>query len=187
MNRLIDDIKKVAPLDPTTESIIIGKFKVESLKKGKIILKENIVCNKMWFIESGTIRQYMLIDGVDITKWFYVDNQWVTSQYSYFEQKPAYDYLQAYEDTIVYSITNDDEKDLLDYPQYLKYHVSLLRHYLASLNYFMRNYKQMTADEKYKFFLDNHPEVIQRVKLKQLASLIGISQETLSRIRARLK
>lgn len=186
MNKLIENIKKVVPIDSATESAIIEKVKTEKLSKGKILLKENNICRKMWFIESGTIRQYMIIEGIDVTKWFYVDSQWATSHFSYFEQKPAYDFLEVYEDSIVHSISFDDEKELLLYPQYQKYQIILLRHYLASLNYFMRNYKQMTADEKYKFFLDQHPEVVQRVKLKELASLIGISQETLSRIRARL-
>lgn len=186
MNKLIENIGKVVPIDSATESAIIEKIKTEKLSKGKILLKENNICNKMWFIESGTIRQYMITEGIDVTKWFYVDNQWATSHFSYFEQKPAYDFLEVYEDSIVHSISFDDEKELLQYPQYQKYQIILLRHYLASLNYFMRNYKQMTADEKYKFFLDQHPEVVQRVKLKELASLIGISQETLSRIRARL-
>jgi CRP-like cAMP-binding protein len=186
MNKLIQNISRIVPIDSETELAILERFKVEKLHKGQILLKENSVCNKMWFIESGTIRQYMIIDEIDTTKWFYVDDQWVTSHYSYFEQIPAFDYLEVYEDSTVYSITREDEKELLNYPQYLKYQVVLLRHYLASLNYFMRTYKQMTSDEKYRFFIDNHPQVIQRVKLKELASLIGISQETLSRIRARL-
>ena len=185
MSKLIENIRKAVSLDETTESVINEKFHVEELKKGQILLKENSICHKLWFIESGTIRQYMLIDGVEVTKWFYVDNQWVTSHFSYFEQQPAFDYLEAYEDSIVYSITYDDEKELLNYLPYLKYHVVLLRHYLASLNYFMKTYKQMTAGDKYKFFMENHPEVIQRVKLKDLASLIGISQETLSRVRSK--
>ena len=77
--------------------------------------------------------------------------------------------------------------DLLNYLPYQKYHVLLLRHYLAGLNYFMKNYKQMTADDKYRFFMENHPDVLQRIKLKDLASLIGISQETLSRVRTKLQ
>lgn len=186
MIKLIENIKTAVPLDGPTESIIIEKFKVEKFTKGHILLKENSICNKIWFIETGVIRQYMIIDGVDITKWFYTDNEWATSHYSYFEQMPSFEYLQVYEDSTIYSITINDEKELLNYPQYLKFQVVLLRHYLASINYFMKTYKQMTADEKYKFFIDNHPKVIQRVKLKHLASLIGISQETLSRIRAKL-
>ena len=186
MDKLIENIKTLVPLDAATELAIVENFKAEKLTKGQILLKENSICNKMWFIESGTIRQYIILNDADVTKWFYVDNQWATSHYSYFEQKPAYDYLVAYEDSIVYSITNDAEKALLEYPQYLKYHFILLRQYLADLNYAMKTYKYMTADEKYKFCMDKHPEVIQRVKLKELASMIGISQETLSRIRARL-
>jgi len=186
MSKLIDTIRNVASLDDNTESAILAKFKVEELKKGQILLKEGRICNKLWFINSGTIRQYMIIDGVEVTKWFYIDHQWATSHYSYFEQEPAFDYLEVYEDSIVCSITYEDEMELLNHPPYQKYHVVLLRHYLASLNYFMKNYKQMTADDKYRFFMENHPEVLQRIKLKDLASLIGISQETLSRVRAKL-
>jgi len=187
MNKLTDTIRNVVSLDGTTESAIVEKFKIEELKKGQLLLKESRICNKLWFIISGTIRQYMIIDGVEVTKWFYIDNQWATSHYSYFEQEPAFDYLEVYEDSVVCSITYDDEKELLNYLPYSKYHVVLLRHYLASLNYFMRNYKQMTAADKYRFFLENYPEVLHRIKLKDLASLIGISQETLSRVRAKLQ
>ena len=186
MNKLIENIRKVVPIDSATESAITERVKIEKLSKGKILLKENSICNKMWFIESGMIRQYMFIDGVDVTKWFYVDNQWATSQFSYFGQKPSFDYLEIYEDSIIHSLSFDDENALLEYPQYQKFQIILLRQYLANLNYIMRNYKQMTIDEKYRFLLENHPEVVQRVKLKEIASLIGISQETLSRVRARI-
>lgn len=186
MNKLIQHIDKVVSLDENTKLNIAEKFELVKIRKGDILLEENNVCNRLWFIAKGIIRQYIIIEGVESNKWFYSDNQWATSHYSYFEQKPAFDYLQAYEDTTAFSITFNEEKELLNNPQYLKFQVLLLRNYLAILNYVMRDYKHMTADEKYKFCIDNHPQLIQRVKLKELASLIGISQETLSRIRARL-
>lgn len=186
MNKLIQHISEVVLLDENTKWLIYDKFKLVNIKKGDILLEENNICNKLWYIEKGIIRQYIILNGEESNKWFYTDNQWATSHYSYFEQKPAFDYLQAYEDTTAFSITFSEEKELLDNLQYLKFHVLLLRNYLSILNFFMRDYKHMTADEKYKFCIDNHPQFIQRIKLKELASLIGISQETLSRIRARL-
>ena len=64
MRKLTDTIRNIASLDDTTESAILAKFKVEELKKGQLLLKEGRICNKLWFIISGTIRQYMIIDGV---------------------------------------------------------------------------------------------------------------------------
>jgi len=62
--------------------------------------------------------------------------------------------------------------------------MKILRHYLGSLNEFHHRYKLMTAVEKYDYLLKNFPEMIQRAKLKHIASLMDVSQETLSRIRA---
>ena len=102
---------------------------------------------------------------------------------SFFEQKPSSEYLQTCEKTIVYSLTYADDQKLLKYLPYMNFHIKQLRLYASLLNEFHHQYKLMNAHEKYAYLLKFFPEIIQKAKLKHIASIMDISQETLSRIR----
>lgn len=103
---------------------------------------------------------------------------------SFFEQKPYFKNFQTCEETIVYSLSYSDEQALLEYPLFVKFHIKQLRHYLSKINEFNHLFHLMTAEKKYLFLLESFPQIIKKAKLKHIASLIGVSQETLSRIRA---
>ena len=121
----------------------------------------------------------------DVTIWIYGPNQMVTSMPSFFWQKPAYEYIQACDDTVVYSLSFQDEQTLLEeYPLFAKFHLNQLRFYLAGVDEVNYRLKIMTAKEKYNFLLTFYPEIIQKAKLKHIASFLDVSPETLSRIRA---
>ncbi|WP_207797851.1 Crp/Fnr family transcriptional regulator [Flavobacterium piscis] len=105
---------------------------------------------------------------------------------SFFEQKPSFENFQASEDTILYSLSYEDEEILLKYPLFSKFHIKLLRLYLSKLNEFYHLFTSMNAQEKYLYLLNTLPQIILKAKLKDIASLIGVSPETLSRIRAQI-
>jgi hypothetical protein len=125
-----------------------------------------------------------LEDGMEFTKWIYTDNQFVTSLSSFFEQKPSFESLQTCEETIVYSLLYSDELILLEYPLFSQFHIKQLRLYLSKINEFHYLFRIMNAQEKYTYLLESFPQIILKAKLKHIASLIGVSQETISRIRA---
>lgn len=103
---------------------------------------------------------------------------------SFFEQKPSSEYLQVCEKTIVYSLTYEDDQKLLKYLPYMNFHIKQLRLYASLLNEFHHQFKLMSAQEKYAYMLKYFPEIIQKAKLKHIASIMDISQETLSRVRS---
>ncbi|HJY12502.1 MAG TPA: hypothetical protein VJ304_06920, partial [Flavobacterium sp.] len=86
--------------------------------------------------------------------------------------------------TIVYSLSYSDELILLEYPLFSKFHMRQLRLYLSKINEFHHMFRLMTAQEKYMYLLESFPQIILKAKLKHISSLLGVSQETLSRIRA---
>ncbi|MEZ0183754.1 Crp/Fnr family transcriptional regulator [Flavobacterium oncorhynchi] len=184
MIELINVINSFQELDFETEEAIKKYFAEEKFKKGEYISQEGKVCCKMYFIKSGAVRRFCLEDGVEVTKWIYTDNQFVSSLSSFFEQKPSFENFQTCEETIVYSLSYSDEEILLEYPLFLKFHMKQLRLYLSRINEFHHLFRVMSAQKKYMFLLESFPQIIIKAKLKHIASLIGVSQETLSRIRA---
>lgn len=184
MNKLIEVINSFQKLDSITEDAIRSFFVEEKFVKNEFLVEEHKICTKVYFIKSGAVRRFCFENDEEVTKWIYTDNQFITSMSSFFEQKPSFEIFQACEETIVYSLSYSDEQLLLEYPLFLKFHLKQLRYYLSRINEFHHLFRAMTAEKKYLFLLEFFPQIIQKAKLKHIASLIGVSQETLSRIRA---
>lgn len=184
MKQLIDVINSFQKLDDETDQAIRKYFVIEKCKKHEFIIEEGKICRKVYFIKSGTVRRFCFENDIEVTKWIYTDNQFITSLSSFFQQKPSFENFQACEDTVLYSLSYSDEQILLEYPLFSKFHIKQLRFYLSHINEFHHLFRIMTAQQKYVFLLDSFPEIIIKSKLKHVASLIGVSQETLSRIRA---
>lgn len=184
MDELIRIINSFQELDLETELAVKKYFVLEKFKKDEIVIQEGKICDKIYFIQSGVVRRFCFEDGIEVTKWIYTDNQFVTSMSSFFEQKPSFETFQTCENSVLYSLSYSDEQILLQYPLFLKFHINQLRIYLSKINEFHHLFRIMTAQQKYEFLLDSFPQIIIKSKLKYIASLIGVSQETLSRIRA---
>lgn len=184
MTELLNVINSFQKLNAETEDAIKKYFVEEKFKKNDFILHEGKICNKIYFIKSGAIRRFCFENGIEVTRWIYTDTQFVTSLSSFFEQKPSFESFQATEETVVYSLSYQNEALLLQYPLFVNFHLKQLRLYLSKINEFHHLFRVMNAQEKYLFLLNSFPQIIKKSKLKHIASLIGISQETLSRIRA---
>lgn len=184
MKQLIDAINSFQELDNETEEAIKKYFVIEKYKKDEFIIQEGKICRKVYFIKSGTVRRFCIENDMEITKWIYTDNQFITSLISFFEQKPSFENFQTCEDTVLYSLSYSDEQVLLEYPLFAKFHIKQLRLYLSKINEFHHVFRVMSAQQKYQFLLHSFPQIIIKAKLKHIASLMNVSQETLSRIRA---
>lgn len=183
MTELINVINSFQELDYETEEAIKKYFIVEKFKKGELVVETGYICKKIYFIKSGAVRRFSIEDGEEVTKWIYTDNQFLTSLSSFFEQKPSFESFQTCEETILYSLSYTDELILLEYPLFSRFHIKQLRLYLSKINEFHHLFRVMNAQEKYMYLLEMFPQIILKAKLKHIASLIGVSQETLSRIR----
>lgn len=168
-------------------SALIEKyFNREELHKGDIILSEGQVAKKLYFIETGLARTFLYDKEKEISSWFYMENQVLTSWHSFYAQSPSFDYIEILEDTKVYAINYDDFQNLLNENDTF----NLLGRYinesiLIALDYYSKSYQFLSAKEKYALILNTFPGILNRVKLGNIASLMGVSQETLSRIRAK--
>jgi CRP-like cAMP-binding protein len=183
MQQLIDFIKRYAELDAESIAALKKYIVFEEFTKNQYILNTEQVCNRVWFIKSGMVRKFHLLDGMEITSWIHFENEMFTSLNSYINSIPSGEYLQACENSILISITKQNSEKLSDFPQLSAFSNNLLGEQLAKIDLVSSKLKTMDATEKYKFLLSISPELFKRAKLGYIASIMGITQETLSRIR----
>lgn len=185
MKKLIQYINKYTPLDDEVINELANRIEFENYKKNELILKEGNRAHKVWFIKSGLIRKFYLHEGKEITSWIHAENEMLTSMHSYFHNKPSKEYIQAIEDTELISITRENSLSLSKYPQMELFSKELINIQFANIDEFTKKYNLMSAQEKYKTLTEVAPHIIQRAKLGYIASIMGVTQETLSRIRSK--
>lgn len=154
-----------------------------SFKKGAYLLKEKQVCDLVYFINKGSFRHFVTLDdGSEIILDLSVENDWLVDYDSLTSQKPSKNAIQSFEDSEVFSVNIQSFHHLvLTNPTFFQ---------LMRLWEFLQTPYQSNAlspDEKYSQLIINRPAIIQKFPLKYIASYLGITPETLSRIRSRLK
>lgn len=185
MKNLIKYLNNYSKLSPATEKAIQQLYKLEYYKKNEFILREGKVCEKLGFIQAGLVRRFYYNEENEVTRWIYSENEFISSLPSFFKQIPSRENFQACEDCAILTLNYKDEEKLFEYPDYERLHRILLREYISSLSEFHYSFKVMSSEQKYEYIGSYFPEILKRAKLGHVASLIGITQETLSRLRAK--
>jgi len=185
MKNLTQNIKNRVSISPKLEVAIQSSFQKRAVPKHEFLLQEHKLVRKLYFIEKGTLRTFYHHEGKEVTSWFYQQNQFLTSWYGFYNQEASYESIEALEDCSVYWIDHTNYKRLIDdYPKFERFARLLAEEQLSFIDAYSKGYLFMSAKEKYKLLLSYFPDIELRVKLGYIASFLGISQETLSRIRA---
>lgn len=157
-----------------------------SIEKGMIVQQEGKTINKLYFVEQGLLIGKTNHNGKEIINWFAYENQFVTSMYSFISQKPSYESIEAVEKCLLYEISYYNLQQLYQQiPAFEKLGRILTEQYYILLEERTLSLQYLSATERYKQFLAKEPDLYQRISLGQLSSYLGISQETLSRLRAK--
>lgn len=182
---ITDYLTALVPFSHDELNDILGYFEKENLKKNQVLVKEGQVCNKLFFVAKGIGRSYYLKkDGKEITQWFFGEANFMTSVDSFFQQRPSVYYLEILEDTIVYGISKEKLDALLLRHHKMETFARLLSIEMLSKVVDKLNAIQFqTAKERYEYMLTEFPNISYRVSLGYIASYLGMTQETLSRIR----
>lgn len=155
------------------------------LRKRQYLLQEGDVCHYNCFVAKGCLRLYRVgEDGVEHILRFAVENWWISDQESYNNGIPSKNNIDALEDSELLMIEkNDFNRIVSDFPNFRTFRDALkARSYDVSQNRIMSNISD-TAEEKYTNFIKSYPDIFNRVPLHMIASFLGVSRETLSRIR----
>jgi CRP-like cAMP-binding protein len=160
-------------------------FEPKEYSKGDFLFKQGELCRHLYYIESGLVRIYYFSSrGKEITVWFSAENTIVTAIDSFYYLKPTRDYCEALEDLVLYAISYTDLEALLNNKKGAQITFYILYEVARKMTALIDSIRFQTAEERYKSLTDNYPSILQRASLGQIASYLGITQETLSRIRA---
>ncbi len=157
------------------------------LAKNEYLVTEGKTCRHMYFLQQGALRGFYQLEDKEITHWFAFENDFVTSFHSFITQQPAVENIQLLEGSILWSISKERLNDLLNRFSEIERLVRIVyENYYIRLEERFVNAQFKTAAERYQQLLEQLPHIIERVPLGYIASYLGISPETLSRVRGRI-
>ena len=156
----------------------------KTTKRKAVVFHPNKVADKILFIEKGFLRGYKIMDGKEFTHHFYFSNWFATDFESFLTEQPSQIYIEAVEDTVYYEF---HKKRLLEvYSQ--SHELESLGRMIAEKAYIatvekLSNMQLYKLNERYERLIERHPILIQKVPQKHIASYLGVSEQSLSRIK----
>lgn len=188
--KLPEELKKsilqIDPLLPPEEaSIYFNEWKHWDIKKDSPVLRGGQIADYIWYIEKGSVRIYYKKEDREITEWLALDNQFFLSITSFFSRSPSKLIIHTIEPSSLWGIHYNDFTRLANTCHSIE---RLLRKMVtASLilsQERMESIQFETALQRYQRLLQSSPGIVQRVPMQYIASFLGITKETLSRIRS---
>jgi len=190
INPSIPEIKKslskIYAFSEEQLSLFTDKLVYGNVKKKEFLIEEDQVSNSFTFILTGSFRLFKKLNDSDLTINFFVENSWIADLESLLTQRPSGNYIEAVEDSEIAFIKLRDLHELMDRHPCFRMLNALLADLTISTAY-VATINSKSPDERYKELLLKHPEWINRFPQMLIASYLGMTPETLSRVRARVK
>jgi CRP-like cAMP-binding protein len=189
MNPLITYLKLLRHIPAEDEQIITSHFELKVFKEGDYLFKgDGRVCRELFFLCKGVLRIVSVNDkGIELTHYFYKENQLSTILQSFNDEVPTPAAIQASCDAGVLAISKSRLLELYKKLPYLKEIIDQQNQLRLIEKINIRNtYLGEDAENQYKLFIMQNPDIALRVPLKDIASYLGITPQSLSRIRKHL-
>jgi CRP-like cAMP-binding protein len=179
-----------SPLDfsPEHEIFLFEKLERIELKKGNFLLKNGEKVTHQYYVESGCLRTFFIDDsGKEHTLQFAIHDWWISDYTAFFSEGVAILNIEILQDSILYRISKRDMDLLFNQVEGLNafFRNKMERAFAGFQKRILANLSQLAA-ERYTDFVENYPNIEQQVKNYHIASYLGITTETLSRIRKEL-
>jgi CRP/FNR family transcriptional regulator, anaerobic regulatory protein len=189
MDKSSDVIKALLKIYQFSDDELVAinaKLITKKIAKKSFLLKPPQKCSYLTYIVKGSFRLYALNDIVETTMHFFTEGNWVADNESLISQKPTNHYLQAMEDSEIQIISMEDIHALMDQDSVFRNLWSILNHFIIPTSHYISTYKS-SPDSRYQKLLEEHPEWVNRFPQMHIASYLGMTKETFSRVRSRLR
>jgi CRP-like cAMP-binding protein len=187
MDRLIEYIKLYASLCEQEIQLLRNAVDKKVYTKSEIIFTEGNVSDEIYFVTKGCVRLFYNVDGTDKTAFFYTEGQFICAGESYTFNIPAIENYQAVEQTEIYVFTKSKIDVLLkEVPKFEIIARIATENELITCQKVIASFVTKSAEERYIDLLNTQAELFQRVPQQYIASFLGVSPETLSRIKTRV-
>ena len=181
---LLTVLGRLHPVSPGIALYLRDHITTLSVRKRKLLLREEGICQHVYFIKKGAIRGFTREGHKEITTWINVENQLVSSIFSLNNRDPSMENIQALENCELLIMTYDDLEKLYDQiPESNVLARKLLQVYYQDAERRAFIARLTKAENKYRHYLIHHQHLANRIPLKYIASYLGMTLETLSRVR----
>jgi len=174
------------PLDDQEKEALISKLLERKIKRRQYILQENDICRHFTFVVHGCFKMYAIDkNGYEHNLQFAAENDWIADISSLHKEHPSQLYIEAIEPSVVLQIEKNNLWDLYNrYPKFDRnFRVIIENKFIELQNRVLQNISS-TAPERYKTFLEQYPNLSNRLPNTQIASYLGITPEFLSKVRS---
>ena len=185
---LFEILNDIEPVEDALKNLMHKSFQIQQIPKGKLLLYEGDVCSSLWFLTIGILRSFHNIGEKEITSRIMYTGHIVISAGSFFTQTPATESIEALSDCTLARLSFEDLQNIYKKFPRFNYHTRIITE-----QYFYRQEQRLymlrkhDALSKYKYFLKNYFFILKDIPQKYIASFLGISPETLSRVRNKLR
>lgn len=183
--RFFQHFEQYIKLSAELKSALVERINYVTFKKGELVHDADKICTKSYFIQKGLLRVYFLKDGKEISEYFPAENEWCNSPKSFRTRQKDIYYIDTLESVEAYCLHVNDLIYLFNnFPEMERYARLSMGTVFGHLMERITSLRFTSAREKYDHFITTYHDIHHRIPLGMIASYLGITQETLSRIRA---
>jgi len=183
VEKVIKSVQSFGKFSKEELSMLSERINLITIEKNSFILEEGQTCQAFYFIQSGGFRHFTRKEEREDTLNLWVENDWMLDYQSFTSQKPSKNSIQASENSEVYELGVYDLHHLIESSKVFFQLAKILETALLDQD-IKSNY--VTPDEKYAALLEGKPTIVHRFPMKHIASYLGITPETLSRVRSKI-
>lgn len=180
-------MNSIRPVSEELTEVLAQNLEIIEVPKRHILLRDGQRCDYIYVVIKGLLRMYYIKDGEEICSRFMDENLMAMSVNSFYSRNPGYEYIETLEPCTLARIHYDNLQKIYNGHDEFNYTARVITEM-----YFIRSEERLylirkhSAEERYVYFIEHYPELLQRVPLMYIATYLGITLETLSRIRKKL-
>jgi CRP-like cAMP-binding protein len=180
-------IKQVTGFADNELELLMKYFEVKNIKKKTVILKAGTTAQELYFIVSGCMRLFYEKDGVDISAYFFTDLMFAGAYDSFASRQPSRHSIEASEDCQVLAVSHKGWQQLfIELPKMHGFVLKVIEERFISLHKLYTSLILDSPEERFINLVQERPDILQRIPQHQIATFLGITPVSLSRIRNRL-
>jgi len=188
LSPLFNYINDIQPINEDTARALDECFEIIEAPKRDFLLKDGQVCNYLYLLIEGLVRIYYIKDDEEVCSLFIEEKSLFHAPDSFYSRKSGYQFIETLEQSVIARIHYDKLQQLYKTHPELNFIGRVITE-----NYFVKSFERLyllrkqTAEERYTYFANHYPGLLLKVPLKYIASYLGLTLETLSRIRSKIR